>query len=166
MQCKTCGKKLQIAHLCPYCHQYYCKEHYKPQKHNCQNNPQKETIKNQQTESKLTKITKNFFPPLLTLVIIDEILRQISYTKNTPYLEPNIYILITSQWINPYIASSIIFLATCLTLFTLNKLSSKWNKNPEQNKNFIKKIIPIGIYTTIATIYIPSIIQWIIITST
>lgn len=173
MQCKYCNKKLYVAHVCPYCKEYYCPEHREPNKHNCPLyhpapiafQSQKSTKKIEKKETKLTNIQKKFFATIFLIVVLDEILRQISYIKYSPYLETNIYAAIIAQWITPYIGSTIIFLITCTILFATNRFTSKTQNINSQN-SLLKTTIPFGIYTIIATIYIPTIIQWLILIST
>ena len=181
MQCKYCNEQSYITHICPYCKEYYCLEHRGPKAHNCPSyqqlyqtptNPQPQKfqqpatkmLKKPQTPSvSITNIQKNFFAATFTLVLLEEILRQISHIKNSAFLEPNIYVAIASQWLTPYLASPIILLITCLILFATKKLASKNQDTNNPYINLLKKAAPLGIYTTIAAIYIFSITNWLVI---
>ena len=112
-------------------------------------------------------ILKKFFVATFVLVVIEEILRQASYIKNSPLFEPNTYVAIVSQWITPYIASSIVFLTVCAILLTTNKLASKTENESYSLKNkLLKQAIPLGIYIIVAIVYVPTVIQWLSILST
>lgn len=109
-------------------------------------------------------LLKKFFTATFVLVILEEVLRQISYIKNSPFFEPNFYVLLISQWITPYIASSIVFLTVCAILFAVNKFASKTqNKGYNSQTKLLKKVIPFGIYAIIIAAYIPTTIQWLLI---
>ena len=123
---------------------------------------QKSTKKIEKTETRLTIIQKKFFAATFLIVVLDEILRQISYIKYSPYFEPNIYAAIMAHWITPYISSTIIFLITCTILFATNRFASK-TQNINSKSSLLKTAIPFGIYTIVATVYIPTMIQWLIL---
>jgi len=181
MQCKYCNKQSYITHICPYCKEYYCLDHREPKAHNCPpyqqlyqtpttpqpqkfQQPATKMLKRPQTPSvSITNIHKNFFAVTFALVLFEEILRQISYIKNPPFQDGNFYVRILYQWITPYIASVIIFLITCLILFATKKLASKNQDANNPYINLLKKAIALGIYTTIATIYIFSLREWFLI---
>jgi len=108
----------------------------------------------------IANIQKNFFAAAFMLVLLEEILRQISYMKY-PFYDANIYVAIASQWLTPYLASTIIFLTACLILFA----TRKFTKNQDSNNpyiNLLKKAAPLGVYTTMAIIYIFSIKDWLV----
>jgi hypothetical protein len=107
-------------------------------------------------------LSKSLFPATFLLVIFEEILRQISYAKNSPLFEPNAYVALLSQRISPYIASSIVFLTVCAILFIAKKLASKPQYDDENPRvRFLKKAVPVGIYAIIIAAYLPTIIQWL-----
>ena len=170
MQCKYCNKQLYVAHICSYCKEYYCPEHHEPDRHNCPSHhptpvafqSQESAEKIEKTETRVTSIQKKFFVAIFLIVVLDEILRQISYTKYSPYLEPNIYAAIIAQWITPYIGSTIIFLITCTMLLATNRFASK-TQNTNSQSSLLKTAIPFGTYMILATIYIPTITQWLIL---
>jgi len=108
------------------------------------------------------KLSKNFFAFTFILVVLEEIMRVMSYLRYSPYLEPNIYVVLLSQWITPYIASPIFFLTTCFILFATKKLSQRAHPQNE-NSSILSKAVPIGIYATIAIIYAYAIANWILI---
>jgi hypothetical protein len=96
------------------------------------------------------------------LVLIEEILRIISYLRYSPFLEPNLYVAFLSQWISPYIASPVFFLITCFTLFLTKKLTERMLPKNEFT-TLLRKVVPVGIYTAITIIYVYSIANWILI---
>jgi fucose permease len=111
-------------------------------------------------------VQKRFFTATFVLVIAEEVLRQISYVKYSPFFEPNVYVAMMSQWITPYVASSIVFLTVCAVLFVVNKYASKMqNKGNNSQINsqikLLKKVMPLGIYAIIIAVYIPTTIQWL-----
>jgi len=169
MQCHYCSKEAYVAYICPYCKEYFCQEHKDPQAHNCQIywqiHPPPQKPKPQKIEKPFvleTKISKTLFTFTFTLVVIEEILRLVSYLKYSPFLESNIYVVILSQFITPYIASPILFLTTCIILFLTKRLSEKAQPKSELAALLIKAV-PIGIYVTIAIIYVYSIVNWFLI---
>jgi hypothetical protein len=149
-------------------------EHSEPITHNCPSykKPSRPTAKQQPTTIKLegpqksplpmVNLPKKFFTATFLLVILEEVLRQISYIKNSPFFEPNFYVSMISQWITPYIASSIVFLTVCAILLAVNRFASKTQDedNNSQTK-LLKKVIPFGIYAIILVAYIPTTIQWL-----
>lgn len=169
MRCNYCNKETYITHICPYCKEYYCLEHRKPDTHNCSAYQQVQPLFQKPPPQKIQispdttkKLQKNFFAFAFTLVLIEEILRIISYLRYSPFLEPNIYVVFLSQWITPYIASPIFFLATCFTLFLTKKLSERLQPKTEFAA-LLRKVVPFGIYATITIIYAYSIANWILI---
>jgi hypothetical protein len=107
-------------------------------------------------------VQKRFFTATFVLVVLEEVLRQISYIKYSPFFEPNIYVAMIAQWVTPYIASSIVFLTVCAILFAVNKYTSKTqNKDNNSQIKLLKKVIPLGIYAIIIAVYIPTTIQWL-----
>jgi len=123
---------------------------------------QKSTKKIEKTKTRLAIIKRNFFVATFLIVVLDEILRQISYIKYSPYLEPNIYAAIFAQWITPYVSSVIVFLITCIILFATNRFAAKTQGITLQS-SLIRTAIPFGVYVVVNTIYIPTIVQWLIL---
>ncbi|MGB9778419.1 MAG: AN1-type zinc finger domain-containing protein [Candidatus Bathyarchaeales archaeon] len=170
MQCHYCSKEAYVTYICPYCKEYFCLEHKDPTAHNCPAHqqihlpPQKPKPEKIEKPSALTtKLLKTLFTFTFTLVLIEEILRLISYLKYSPFFpESNIYVVILSQFITPYIASPTLFIITCITLFLTKKLSEK-AQSQNETVSLIAKAAPIGIYTAIAIIYLHSIYNWIFI---
>ena len=170
MQCHYCNKEAYVTYICPYCKECFCLEHKDPTAHNCpayqQIRPPPQKPKPQKIEkpsASKTKLPKILFTFTFTLVLIDEILRVISYLKYSPLLpEANIYVVMLSQFITPYIASPTLFLTTCLILFLTKKLSEK-TQSQNETISLIAKAAPIGIYTAIAIIYLYSIYNWIFV---
>jgi hypothetical protein len=165
-----------VSQVCLHCQEYYCPEHQEPTTHNCPSykephqptvTPQPTTLRSEEPQRQLLtagNVLKKFFVATFVLVVLEEILRQISYIENSPFFEPNIYVALTSQWVTPYIASSIVFLTVCATLFASKKLASKTeNKDYNSQTKLLKKAIPLGIYIIILIVYIPTIIQWLTI---
>ncbi|MEM3827873.1 MAG: zinc finger AN1 domain-containing stress-associated protein [Conexivisphaerales archaeon] len=176
MRCKFCKREVYIAHICPYCKEYFCIEHRNPKTHNCAAYQQliptiirpktaleEKLEKIQAPPTTLKKIQKTLFTSAFTLVIIEEVLRLVSYLKYSPYLEPNIYITLLAQWVTPYISSPIFFLIICAILFAAKKLSEKEPKN--ELKSLLTKAVPLSVYVTTILMYIYYIANWIFIIS-
>jgi len=96
------------------------------------------------------------------LVLIEEVLRLISYLRYSPYIEPNIYIALLSQFITPYLASPIFFIIVCTILFVTKKLSEK-SKPKSEFSVLVTIALPISIYIAITLIYAYSIANWLLI---
>lgn len=175
MHCHHCDKQIYVAHICPHCKEYHCPEHHAPNSHNCPNyqlpnQPQTPPKLHPKTISDKLKPSINletfenkFFTAAFMLVFAEEILRLISYAKNSPFLEPNIYVAITSQFMTPHIASPLIFLAACLALFLAHKFAANNQNTNNEHMTLLKKTVPLGIYTTITLIYAFSTAGWILI---
>ena len=182
MQCKYCQKEVYVAYICPYCKEFYCMEHRDPKSHNCQvyhqmglgigvltkpTQVKKPPVKEEVLESwlyspKILNFRKNLFTFTFTLVLIEEILRLISYLRYSPYIEPNLYVALLSQFITPYIASPIFFLTICAILFVTKKLSERIK--PEGEFSTLAAIaVPISVYVAIIIIYVYSIANWLLI---
>jgi len=116
MQCKHCNKQAYISHVCPCCKEYYCTEHAEPNAHKCtaygrQNQPltspymrpqQHTTGTREKPETPPTTIEAiqgKFFVAALTLLLAEETLRLVSYIRNSPSLELNIYVATASMWL-------------------------------------------------------------------
>jgi hypothetical protein len=107
---------------------------------------------------------KRFFAAAFILVLVEEALRLVMYTTNTPfsaYLDGNIYVKFLYQTVDPYAASLIVFVLVCALLFITTKLASDSHGSNNLEISLIKGAIPIGIFTVISAIYIFSIINWI-----
>lgn len=172
MRCSFCGRELYTAYICPYCKEHFCIDHRNPKNHNCtiyqELNPmsrQPKTLKEmpEKANPSFVSLRKTLFTSAFTLVLIEEILRLVSYLKYSPYLEPNIYITILSQWTSPYISSPIFFLLICAILFATEKLAGKQPKS--ELKSLLSKAIPLTVYITISIMYIYYIANWIFIIS-
>lgn len=150
------------AHKCP-SHQQIHQTPAEPQPQRSQQPTTKMLGEPQTLSVSITNLQKNFFAGTFTLVLLDEVLRQISHIRNSPFLEPNIYIAMASQWLTPYLASPIILLTTCFILFATKKLASKNQKGSNPYINRLKKAMPIEIYAIIAVICIFSVTNWLII---
>lgn len=174
MHCKYCNRQVYVSQVCLRCQEYYCLEHREPITHNCSSykGPHQPTVKPQPITTKLEEpqkqllttgtVLKSLSPVTFLLVIFEEILRQISYAQNSPIFEPNVYVAMLSQWITPYVASSIVFLTVCALLFTAKKLASKpQDEGDNSHVRFLKKAIPFGLYAIVLAVYIPTIIQWL-----
>jgi hypothetical protein len=174
MQCKYCNRQVYVSQICLHCQEYYCKKHSEPITHNCPSHrePQQPTTRPQLTTAKLENpqkhllttgnVLKSLFITTFLLVISEEVLRQISYAQNSPLFEPNVYVVIMSRWVTPYIASSIVFLAVCAILFAARKLASKPQDDSDNpHVRFLKKAVPFGLYAIILAVYLPTIVQWL-----
>jgi hypothetical protein len=178
MQCRYCNAKVYVSHICLHCNEHYCLEHQEPNTHNClyheqphqlPANQKQPTIKLEEPQKPLSttgNLLKKLFPATFMLVVLEEVLRQISYARSSPLFEPNIYVAMLSQWITPYIASSIIFLSVCGILLTVNKFASK-NEDTSSNPQIrlLRKAVPLGIYAIIIAVYASTTIQWLLILS-
>jgi hypothetical protein len=176
MQCRYCNAKVYVSHICLHCNEHYCLEHREPNTHGCPSyeqphqlpvNQKPTAIKPEEPQkpiSPMGNLLKKLFPATFMLVVLEEVLRQISYARSSPLFEPNIYVAMLSQWVTPYIASSIIFLTVCAILLTVNKFASK-NEDNHSNPQIrlLKKAVPIGIYAIIIAVYASTTIQWILI---
>jgi hypothetical protein len=178
MQCKYCQKEVYIAHICPYCKEFYCIEHREPASHNCQvyqqfsiglpkpiqvrKPPTKEYAELKLHYPKVLNLQKKLFMLTFTLVIIEEILRLISYPQRSPYIDGNIYVTLLSQLITPYLASIIFLLTTCTILFITKRLSEK-SKPKNELSALITTAAPISVYIAILIIYAYSIANWLLI---
>lgn len=185
MQCGYCGRQAFITHMCPYCKEYYCPEHREPRVHECPSHeqpcgsnqvrgivkpptigiPQKPTARPPIFEG----AQKKLFAASFALVVAEEILRLISYAKNPPflaYLDGNIYVEILYQSTNPQIASAIIFILACCTLFGTNRLASRNRSTSNSSINLLKRAIPLCIFATITITYLSSVANWLFILTT
>lgn len=163
MHCKHCNKAVYVAYICPYCKEYYCAEHQNPEKHGCPSavrlyKPEKVGVK--LLPSLSMKINKTLFPTALITVILEDFLRQISRLRNSPFLEPNIYVAILSQWLTPYLASPLIVIGACLTLFVARKFSMQRDVG-NGCVNALRSIVSLLVYLTILIIFAFSIWGWV-----
>jgi hypothetical protein len=167
MHCKHCNRAIFVAHICPYCKEYYCVEHQNPEKHGCLSaviayKPEKVEVK---TPPFLGfKVNKNLFVTTLITVIFEDVLRQISRLRNPPFLEPNIYVAILSQWLTPYLASPLIIIGVCLILFATKKFSMQGDASNGYVK-FLKLAVPALVYLAILITFVFSIWGWVNILS-
>jgi len=111
---------------------------------------------------RIISLQRNLFTLTFTLVLIEEVLRLISYLRYSPYIEPNIYIALLSQFITPYLASPIFFIMVCTILFVTKKLSEK-SKPKSELSALVTIALPISIYIAITMIYAYSIANWLLI---
>jgi len=111
---------------------------------------------------RIISLQRNLFTLTFTLVLIEEVLRLISYLRYSPYIEPNIYIALLSQFITPYLASPIFFIIVCTILFVTKKLSEK-SKPKSELSALVTIALPISIYIAITIIYAYSIANWLLI---
>jgi len=179
MRCNYCQREVYIAHICPYCKEFYCIEHRDPRSHNCQVYQQmgigastipahapkplaKEYAELKLYSPRIISLQKNLFTLTFTLVLIEEVLRLISYLRYSPYIEPNMYIALLSQFITPYLASPIFFIIVCTILFVTKKLSEK-SKPKSELSALVTIALPISIYIAITIIYAYSIANWLLI---
>lgn len=168
MQCSYCKEAVYIAHICPYCKGYHCTEHHQPADHACPSHKQANfppvkpnyspevSGKPQATSVSIKNIQNKFFLLTFTLVMIEEILRLISYSMHSPYLESNIYVAVASLQVNPYFSSSIMFLLACLVLLATHRVAKNQDTRNEY-ANLLKKTAPFGIYVVIVITTLVSI---------
>jgi hypothetical protein len=157
-----------VGHLCPHCKEYHCTEHHQPANHACPSHKQANfppvkpsytpeiSGKPQATSVSIEKIQNKFFLLTFTLVMIEEILRLISYSMHSPYLESNIYVAVASLQVTPYLSSSIMFLLACLVLLATHRVAKNQDTRNEY-VNLLKKTAPFGIYVAIVIITLVSI---------
>jgi hypothetical protein len=110
----------------------------------------------------MESIQSKFFLLVFTLVIVEEILRLISYSFRSPYLESNIYVALASLHVTPYFSSSIMFLLVCFMLLATGRLAGNQNTKKEY-ASLLKKIVPFGMYASIAIITLVSIANRLVI---
>ena len=112
--------------------------------------------------SGIENVQSKFFLLVFTLVIVEEILRLVSYSFHSPYLESNIYVALASLQVTPYFSSSIMFLLACLMLLATRRLAG--NQNTEREYvGLLKKTVPFGIYASTAIITLVSVANRLVI---
>jgi hypothetical protein len=112
--------------------------------------------------SGMESIQSRFFLIVFTLVIVEEILRLISYAFRSPYLESNIYVALASLQVTPYFSSSIMFLLVCFILLATRRLAGNQNTKKEY-ASLLKKTVPFGMYASIALVTLVSIANRLVI---
>jgi len=110
----------------------------------------------------MESIQSKFFLTVFTLVIVEEILRLISYAFRSPYLESNIYVALASLQATPYFSSSIMFLLVCFMLLATRRLAGNQNTKKEY-ASLLKKTVPFGMYASIALMTLVSIANRLVI---
>jgi hypothetical protein len=174
VQCSYCSRPINVGHICPYCKEYHCKEHNQPASHRCTSNVQanlpsindhctpKTRVRSQTALTGIESIQSRFFLTVFTLVIVEEILRLVSYAFRSPYLESNVYVALTSLQVTPYFSSSILFLLVCLILLATRKLAGGQNTKKDY-ASLLKKTLLFGMYISIAMITLVSIANRLVI---
>jgi hypothetical protein len=174
MQCSYCSKPVYVAHICPYCKEYHCTEHHESANHSCPSNMQtslpsvnhdyisKTPVRPQIALTGMKSIQSKFFLLVFTLVIVEEILRLISYSFHSPYLESNIYVALASLHANPYFSSSIMFLLVCFMLLATRRLA-RTQSTKKEYAGLLKKTLPFGMYASIAITTLVSIANRLVI---
>ena len=174
MQCSYCSKPIYVGHLCPHCKEYHCTEHHQPASHGCPSNAQtslpsanhdytsKTLVRPQIALSGIEDIQSKFFLIAFTLVIAEEILRLISYSFHSPYLESNIYVALASLQVTPYFSSSIMFLLVCFMLLATRRLARTQDTRKEY-VSLLKKTVPFGVYASVAIMTLVSIANRLVI---
>jgi hypothetical protein len=112
--------------------------------------------------SGMESIQSKFFLLVFPLVIVEEILRLVSYAFRSPYLESNIYVALASLQVTPYFSSSIMFLLVCFMLLATRKLAGNQTTKKEY-VSLLKKTLPFGMYASIALITLVSIANRLVI---
>lgn len=107
-------------------------------------------------------VQSKFFLLVFTLVIVEEILRLISYAFRSPYLESNIYVALVSLQVTPYFSSSIMFLLACFMLLATRRLA-RTQSTKKEYVSLLKKTLPFGMYASIAIITLVSIANRLVI---
>lgn len=174
MQCSYCNKPIYVGHVCPYCKEYHCIEHQKPADHDCQTTKQaglppvngdytsKTPLKPHTVLNGIGSIQSKLFHLVFTIVITEEVLRLISYSFRSPYIESNMYVMALSMLITPYVSSSILFLLTCLVLLATQRFTRNQDAGHDY-KNLLKETVALGVFVTIAIIAFVSIANRLII---
>jgi len=174
VQCSYCSKPIYVGHLCPHCKEYHCTEHHQPANHGCPSNLQtslpsvdhdylsKASVRPQITLTGIENIQSKFFLLVFTFVVVEEILRLISYSFHSPYLESNIYIALVSLHLTPYFSSSVMFLLVCFMLLATRRLA-RTRSTKKEYVSLLKKTIPFGIYASTAIITLVSVANRLVI---
>lgn len=110
----------------------------------------------------MESIQSKFFLTVFTLVIVEEILRLISYAFRSPYLESNIYVALASLQVTPYFSSSIMFLLVCFMLLATRRLA-RTRSTKREYVSLLKKTAPFGMYASIALITLVSVANRLVI---
>ena len=122
----------------------------------------KASVRPQTALTGMESIQSKFFLTVFTLVIVEEILRLISYAFRSPYLESNIYVALASLQLTPYFSSSILFLLVCFMLLATRRLAGNQNTKKEY-VSLLKKTVPFGMYASIAIITLVSVANRLVI---
>lgn len=110
----------------------------------------------------MESIQSKFFLLVFTLVIVEEIMRLISYAFRSPYLESNIYVALASVQVTPYFSSSIMFLLVCFMLLATRRLA-RTQSTKKEYVSLLKKIVPFGMYASVALVTLVSIANRLVI---
>jgi hypothetical protein len=110
--------------------------------------------------------SRKLFAVSFILVVVEEVMRLVSYAQNPPflaYLDGNLYVRILNASIAPYAASLIVFVLMCSLLFVTARLASTNQNTGNSRFSLLKQAIPFGVYVAVSITYIVSITNWFFI---
>ena len=111
-------------------------------------------------------VSRRLFAVSFILVLVEEVLRLVSYVENPPflaYLDGNLYVRVLNESIDPYVASLIVFVLMCSILFMTAKLASMNQSASNSHFSVLRHAIPFGVYVAVSLTYIVSMINWFFI---
>lgn len=110
--------------------------------------------------------SRKLFAVSFILIVVEEIMRLVSYVRNPPFLaflDGNLLVRILNESIAPPMASLIVFGLVCLIVFVTAKLASANQNTADSRFSLLKRAIPFGVYAAVAVSYIVSITNWFFI---
>jgi hypothetical protein len=110
--------------------------------------------------------SRKLFAVSFILVVVEEVMRLVSYIQNPPflaYLDGNLYVRILNESIAPHVASLIVFALMCSILFITARLASTNQNTGSSSFSLLKRAIPFGVYVAVSVTYIVSIANWFFI---
>ncbi|MCJ7718660.1 hypothetical protein MUO69_01880 [Candidatus Bathyarchaeota archaeon] len=122
----------------------------------------KASVRPQIALSGIEDVQSKFFLLVFTFVIVEEIMRLISYAFRSPYLESNIYVALASVQVTPYFSSSSMFLLVCFMLLATRRLA-RTQSTKKEYVSLLKKTVPFGMYASVAIITLVSIANRLVI---
>ena len=110
--------------------------------------------------------SRKLFAVSFILVVVEEVLRLVSYVQNPPflaYLDANLYVRILNESIAPHVASLIVFVLICAVLFVTARLARTDENIGQSGFSLLKRAIPFGVYVAVSVTYIVWIWNWFFI---
>ncbi len=111
-------------------------------------------------------VSKKIFAFSFILVVVEEIMRLVSYVQNPPflaYLEGNLFVRLLNDSMAPHVASLIVYVLMCSILFLTARLASLNKNSVDPGFSVIKRAIPLVVYVTVSLLYIVWIVNWFFI---